>query len=279
MAVLTLCRGLPGSGKSTWAKERVAKNGNIRRVNRDSLRLMLHGGKWSPAREKTIVKTEKALVRDFLSQGLDVIVDDTNLPASTQEMWRTIAKEFEANFQVQDFTHVPMAECIKRDLQRPESVGEDVIRRMYDQNLAPAPLKDNGNPKAVIVDIDGTLAEMVDRGPFDWKRVGSDLPKTTVMETVNLLSCRYSILVTSGRDAVCRPETEEWLRLHGLTYEKLFMRKEGDTRGDDVVKSEILDEEILPNYMPILVIDDRLKVIDLWRSRGLEAWQVAPGRF
>lgn len=56
------------------------------------------------------------------------------------------------------------------------------------------------------------------------------------------------------------------------------MRADGDCRGDDVVKAEML-AEIQKTHDVFLVLDDRDRVVNFWRSTGLVCWQVSPGNF
>ena len=62
-------------------------------------------------------------------------------------------------------------------------------------------------------------------------------------------------------------------------YERLYMRAEQDYRADDIVKSEILDQIIADGFQPDMVFDDRNRVCDMWRERGIRCLQVAPGDF
>jgi thiamine monophosphate synthase len=82
------------------------------------------------------------------------------------------------------------------------------------------------------------------------------------------------IVIVSGRDAVCRTETAEWLRDNGIEYDDLFMRDEGDMRSDDIVKAEILERDILQKYGVKMVIDDRPRVCHMWRAVGIKVIQV-----
>lgn len=143
--------------------------------------------------------------------------------------------------------------------------------------------------KVVIVDIDGTVALMGKgqpgrRGPYDWHRVGEDNPNQPIIDLVNTLrQSGHMIWFVSGRDEVCRAETSTWLIKHGaaLGGEPLLMRAHKDNRPDDEVKRELYEREIAPTFggRVAYVIDDRDKVVRMWRSLGLTVLQVADGDF
>lgn len=131
--------------------------------------------------------------------------------------------------------------------------------------------------RAIIVDMDGTLALMGERSPFQWHRVGEDVPNTPVIECVQAMrAAGYEILVTSGRDEVCRAGTARWLMIFLGFVPTLYMRKTRDNRKDFIVKEEIYRNDIEPYYDVAFVLDDRQQVVDLWRSIGLACFQVAP---
>ena len=136
---LTMMKGLPASGKSTWARGMVARSGGLcKRVCKDDLRDMLDAGVWSEENEEYVLRVRDSLVNAFLTDGLDVIVDDTNLHPKHELRLREIARRRGAVFAIRDFTLVPLQECIQRDANRDRSVGEDVIRSMHQRFLAVA---------------------------------------------------------------------------------------------------------------------------------------------
>jgi len=140
MPKIIMTRGLPASGKTTWAKEQVLKSdGKTKRVNKDDLRAMINAGKWSRHSEKQILDIRNRIIDYYLSKGYDVIVDDTNLNPEHEKTLRgfTMDDQYSAGFEIKDFTGVSLDECIKRDQSRPNYVGEKVIRRMYNTFLAP----------------------------------------------------------------------------------------------------------------------------------------------
>lgn len=135
---------------------------------------------------------------------------------------------------------------------------------------------------AVIFDIDGTLALRGDRDPFAWNRVGEDQPNVAVVELLAMIADDrhvMGILITSGRKEQCRRQTEMWLDAQGIFYDHLFMRGDDDNRPDDVFKAELYEREIAPKWDVRFVVDDRQKVVDMWRSKGLTVFQCAPGNF
>lgn len=283
MTTLHYTLGLPASGKTTFAREFVTKNPNTVRANLDDLRLLLHGpqAKFNKNRERAAVLAQNGIIRAALSDGRDVICDDTNLNPAARQRLVDLAAEFKADLRCHDFTDVPLSEVIRRDAARGQagnrSVGEDVIRGMYERWLCPDPLPLTGKPECVCVDIDGTLAQMSGRGPFEWERVGDDLPNRMVIHFTQTVG--IPVVVMSGRDGVCRPQTVAWLKEHGIPFVELLMRTADDNRPDHVIKNELLDD-LLTRWYPVLAVDDRQQVVDnVWRARGIECWQVASGRF
>ena len=280
MKILIL-KGLPASGKSTYAKELVAVNNNWVRVNKDDLRAMMNGGVFSGKLEKHIVRTERELVENALKLGKNVIVDDTNFNPNHEIFFRALAYQYSAEVEVK-FFDIPLETCIDRDNKRPNGVGETAIRRMYNQYLKPKPAvyeRDESLPKAIICDIDGTLAHMKDRSPFDWSRVGEDEVDPNIKNLLDSLREEYVIFLVSGRSEACRKETEKWLTENDISYDMLFMRPEYDGRKDSIVKRELFEKCIRPYYDIEFVLDDRNQVVDMWRSLGLKCLQVAEGDF
>lgn len=285
MKRLVMTKGLPASGKTTWAKALIAKEpGCWKRINKDDLREMLDDSKWSPDNEKFILKIRDTIVTEALNSGKHVIVDDTNLHLKHEQRLGELAKQAGAKFEIQDFTDVSVDTCIKRDLLRHKSVGEKVIRDHYKQYLQPKPevvKHDPSLPNAIICDIDGTLAIMGDRGPYDWDKVGVD----TVNEPVRSLLNNYeqsekgSVILLSGRDGSCATETRSWLLSNGIWFDALHMRSAGDMRKDYVVKEEMYNEHVKGKYNVSFVLDDRNQVVELWRRLGLACFQVAEGDF
>ena len=125
--------------------------------------------------------------------------------------------------------------------------------------------------KAIMCDIDGTLAKMSPfRKPFDWDKVMQD----EVIHHIKMLVNRYfatgvKVILVSGRDAVCEKLTKMWLEKNGINYHHLYMRPMEDKRDDREAKNEIYQLFIKDKYNIELVLDDRPKMIRMWLEMGL----------
>lgn len=307
MSHLFITRGLPGSGKTTYARHFLdnSRVGSVVRLNRDDLRkMMLPSGYKEPVyiAEELVTKVQQGQIVELLRGGVDVIIDDTNLRARSVRTLAQLALKAGASWSCVDFLDVPVEECIRRDAIRFSSVGEEVILRMYNKYLShgrtlPVPeveIEVVGKPyepvvaarQAVMVDIDGTVAlhEGV-RDPYDTSKYHLDRPNVAVIGAIRAECNSNTILFCSGRDAEFRDVTVEWLKYHifngpleGMGF-RLFMRPKGDKRNDAIVKLELFDEHIRDTYNVVRVYDDRDRVVDAWRSIGLTVLQVAPGAF
>jgi len=232
-----------------------------------------------------------------LGANLSVVIDDTNLRAKTVNFWYDVANKHGVPVEVIDID-TPLEECIARDAVREKKVGEDVIRSYYaryfrkgkfpalPENKKDAPLgkpyDPNPNlPKAVWLDVDGTIAKMVGRKPFDWARVGEDEPYLHVIDAVKALHASgYKIVVMSGRDEVCKPETVEWLNRHGVPFDDIFMRPANSYTPDDIVKHDLFWEHVAPKYDIRFALDDRNRVVKFTRDvLKIPVFQVQEGNF
>lgn len=136
-------------------------------------------------------------------------------------------------------------------------------------------------PDAAIVDIDGTLAIHEGRGPFDWHRVIEDRPNFPVIHLVRILhAAGIKVILCSGRMELCRDETVQWLQLHRIPFDVLVMRSnEKQYVPDNEIKEEMYKEHIAERYRVLFVIDDRNRVVAMWRGLGLTVLQCADGDF
>lgn len=288
MLKVILTKGLPASGKSTWAREMLAQHPNqYKRVNKDDLRAMLDNGAFDGKKtENFVLAVRNQIILAALADGKHVIVDDTNLDPKHEAHIRALVQD-QAEVEIKDFTHVSLEECIARDQKRPNYVGEKVIRGMYKKYIAreEAPKLipyDAFKPNCFIFDIDGTLALKKNRGPFEWDKVGQDDLNSPVARLYKMIlesDLVVEFFIVSGRDEICRAETEAWLTSNGIIYHALYMRPQSDTRQDAIIKEEIYRKYIEGKYNVLAVFDDRNQTVRKWRELGLSCFQVADGDF
>lgn len=304
MPKLTIYRGLPGSGKSYHAQFVQGNNEVI--VERDQLRQELFGTWFTDnyAHEQQVTKVQRKRVTAALRAGIDVRVPDMHLKDKYVREWLLLAHDIGGvEVSIEDFRTVPLEKVLKQNkhLER-ESVGKVVpellIQKMHrnfiagksvEQLLEPRGAKvpadqiiypyeqGNGYP-AIIVDIDGTVADMDgQRSPYDYSKVHLDKPKQDV---IDILDAAFvdgaNVYFVSGRKSECREATEAWLREHiPFPYEGLYMRADGDDREDSIIKYELFNAHIRPlGHRIIGVFDDRHRVLRMWRKLGLTTFHV-----
>lgn len=292
-------RGLPASGKSTWAKQQVASApaGSIIRLNNDDLARMSFGADAAFTKDtgKVLATMRETMLTGLLKSKTSgaIILDNTNLADGTVTRLARIAHQYGAEVKLKDFLDVPVKTCVERNEQRDEKVPPHVISRMakmlprareYQLPEPPTVKKyhnDPSLPHTIIVDVDGTLAEMQNRGPYEWDKVGDDTPNIPVVAAVQAMRARgVHVIVMSGRDGSCFDATRAWLDQHVGEGLPLHMRAEGDDRTDAIVKHEMFQAHVENQYHVECVFDDRDQVVHLWRRQlGLKTFQVADGDF
>lgn len=139
MAKIILCRGIQGSGKTTWAKQYCKEHPNTIRVNRDDIRQMF-SQKWSKELEQIVIDTELRAIDNALYEEMDVVVDDvSNLNKYTVDKIWDIVRKYQQMRSISDYGIIyqdlftPLEECIERDSKRPNPIGEEVIRKTYEK--------------------------------------------------------------------------------------------------------------------------------------------------
>lgn len=144
--------------------------------------------------------------------------------------------------------------------------------------------------KAIIVDVDGTIADLTHRLHFvkrpnkdrDYKSffatMNKDKPKQNVINIIDALSTTHKVIYVTGRPEPCRRTTLNWFKKHAwilcMKSEDLFMRPDGDFTPDAELKAKIYEEKIKGRFDVVAVFEDRQSVCDMWRSKGLTCFQV-----
>lgn len=151
-------------------------------------------------------------------------------------------------------------------------------------------LKDLDMRECIIVDTDGTIADCEHRRHYlevnNWPGFFGDMHLDTVIEHTRILvealrAAGYAIVVVTARpdENDYREKTINWYAQNNIAYDAIYMRKGGDYRKDSIVKLEILDQVMRDGFLPVMALDDRKQVVDMWRENGIPCVQVNDGDF
>lgn len=157
--------GLPGSGKTTLARELIAQHptSDAVRVNRDDLRTMLYGpdvGRWGdPHIESQITEAQRAAITAAWRTGARLVVcDDTNLNPAHRTALAQLAMTMGAHVEEHDLRGVPLATCLERNARRAQSVPDKVIRDMHTRWIAPGlPLPLSNDRRRLLEQVTDTI--------------------------------------------------------------------------------------------------------------------------
>lgn len=326
-------RGIPGCGKSTFAAKLIEKEpGRFIRINRDDIRAMAMGPGNNPHRgdkdrEDFVRDIKNDLLKKSLENGYDVILDDTHLIPLTVKKIHRLCESIGNIKVIEKYIDASIEDCIANDAKRTgfARVGEKIIRDMarsagidkgrkiLNKEVYYEPrntsfevlVQDENLPQAIMCDLDGTLAIIGDRSPYDATDCDiKDQPNWPVIAVIQAMHASgVKIIFMSGRDVKYRPETERFIKKY-CTYVnktnhlvngkkvsvsepipyKLHMRGEldltkMDQRKDTIIKQELFDAHVAGKYNVLFVLDDRDQVCRLWREMGLACYQVNYGNF
>lgn len=287
-AIVTV--GVSASGKTTWAEQQnalVISRDNVRRTILEQKfgRALRAGELWSNWKfgraENEVTDICWNQIYSSATLGQDIIIADTNLNRVRNEQLKAKLEMLCYEVEFKEFP-ISLEDAWKRDAGRADGVGYIVLAKQYQQWLDYIGRKkyipNMSKPKAVIFDIDGTLATMQDRGAFDWHKVGNDTVREEVADMARgFRSQGYTIIIMSGRDGVCKQETMKWLDDNSIPLDLFCMRSEGDGRKDSIIKEEMFFQYVAPHYNVRLVVDDRKQVTRMWQDLGLNVADV--GRY
>lgn len=142
--------------------------------------------------------------------------------------------------------------------------------------------------QVVIFDIDGTLSDTsgrqhhLDKTPKDWDQFFKELDQDPPIEgVVHIAKAMWErgliVYLVTARFEKYRERTEGWLANNGVRYHKLYMRPNNDKQDDSLFKKEVLHE--IGADRVLFAVEDRARVVKMWREEGVLCLQCAPGEF
>lgn len=302
MKKIIICRGIQGSGKTSWSKQWCSEDPEHRvRINNDDIRNML-GNYWVTSREKLVKNLYVNFLVFAMNLNYDIVIDNMNLnPKTIKEienmvLLRNKSSDCKYKIEFKDFW-TPVKECIRRDSLRPNPIGAKVIKETFNRYrsfIAQEKVKalkqlqqDSNLPKAIICDMDATIClNAIGRpfyGPDAIEQMKDDEP---IQEVINLvLAYLYynnaSLIILTGREDTgdCRKVTEQWLKDHSVNPDLVIMRTEGDHSTAIECKKKLYEQHIKDKFNVVLAFEDDSECVKMWRELGIICLQPNEGQF
>lgn len=270
---------------------------------------MLDDGKFSKQNEELVISVQNQVIRDAIAAGYDVIVDNTHLVRQTVNKLHRLAASIGDVTVIEKAFNVPVDVCLERNAEREGQarVPENAIynmakaaginrgrkideRTVFYADQSVQVVQDPSLPHAVICDLDGTLALLNGRNPYDASKCEDDLLNEAVAQCILAMhAVGKKIIFMSGREDRYKPQTIRFIEKHLLVERdgdvtvmphELHMRSTNDTRRDSIVKTELFNRHVKDKFYVEFVLDDRSQVVrETWRAMGLNCFQVAEGNF
>lgn len=287
--------GIPGSGKSSWAREYINKEPTTRiRFNNDDIRNML-GVYWVPEREDLVNTIKHDIVSNAMYKNYDIVIDNMNLNPKEREYWEQLVTEFNQNLpentlpykiEYKYFIDVSVEECIRRDAKRINPIGEKVIRDIWKKyrhwitttkaKLAYEKIKktDYNKTSCIIIDVDNTLCFNTTGRPwFDsGKQVLEDKPNPATLRILFEFMYKVKLIIVSGRKESEMQYTDEWLKRNNIVVDGFYLRKDNDFRKGYEVKKELV-EKVMQTYNILFSLEDDPEVVQMYRDMGIVVLQ------
>lgn len=292
MYKIILTQGIPASGKTSWAKKFVLESPLTRvRYNWDDLRNSM-GKYWVPEREGLNFLQEN---RDFfmhywMTKGWDIVVDNMNLNPKEIAYYQDLIEahnsneftQFKYELELKKF-FIPVEECIRRDSQRENPIGEEVIKRIWKRYRDQIWSEQNRHvydvinhtqdlPHCILVDIDGTIALNLSNRPYYGEGCAESIHKDIpIFPTISIVETyKNEVIFFTGRDESLREETEKWIRnnIHIQDF-KLVMRENFDYSVGSKCKVKLYNKYIKDKYNVDFFLEDSKEIADTFKDLGV----------
>lgn len=218
---LILLVGIPGSGKTTYAKNYIERNPNTIHLSSDATRKELYGDENTQGNPVEVFSLMQKRAIDSLNYGQNVIYDAINITRKDRANIINVCPKF-AIIECH-IVWAPIEVCIKRDTARERTVGKEVIDRMLKRFQAP--YYDEGIDEIIVNRTDYSVFETYCNKCFDDMKIPHDNPHHTLP---------ISEHCWKAYDYICKHSTNEDLKyatlIHdiGKPYTKAFINSKGE---------------------------------------------------
>lgn len=289
--------GIPGSGKSTLAAKIIQEEDNFVELNFDNIRMEIVKKRfseyepekhnlwkfWKHKMNKELDSIFEEQFQKAINERKNIVFSNKNTHNGRRDGLVQKMKNFGYDVHVIPVT-TSYDVAVRQDMFRVNVIGANEIRKDWKRyneffNAHEMYVPKEGSVKAVMFDIDGTIAHMENRSPYDWDKVINDKPDFIMQIMIeSLISKGFKIIYMSGRDSVCMKDTIDWLVKHYNAdfgsdgNSVIFMRESQDQRKDSIIKRELFDRNVRDFYNVYSVFDDRPQVVRMWHDIGLKVW-------
>jgi predicted kinase len=151
---LILLVGIPGSGKSTWARQYLQEHHDYQLVSTDQIRAELYGneavqGDWQQVWQRVVMLWQQGIEQIRQGQSAGVVYDATNARRRNRRQAIATARELGFDAILLIWFDVPLGVALKRNRMRSRQVPPDIVARMHRQL--------RGAPPSLSEDVDQIL--------------------------------------------------------------------------------------------------------------------------
>lgn len=294
MNKIIITQGIPGSGKSTWAKNWVEED-PIHRVrwNNDDCRKMC-GPYWIPEREEFISEIREKFLNEAMQEHKDIVIDDMNLNQKTINYYEDLIDNFNT-FNIHKKEHmytkeyklfnISVEECIRRDALREHPIGEKTIKEIHkkysyyirdvvNKEILDKRTKiDDNLPYCILLDIDNTISYSFNR-PWYGEEAANEMINDKVNQQLQFLiqslNVHIDVIIMTGRnDNKEMEQTLTWLTNHKIPWNNFYGRPVGDYKKGSIIKLENYNKYIKGKYNVLAAIEDDEECVKMYQEQGI----------
>jgi len=282
--------GISGSGKTTWASQFKTKQPHVY-ISSDCIRNEIYGDSRIQGSGEEVFNIFYKKIETVIREDKIPICDATFYSDANRERLIAFAAANEIPVEWHYFI-ASLETAFKNNKLRDRFVPEKIIKKQFNLLSLPYGFGEiithyNGvinelslKKNSIICDLDGTLAIVGERSPYDASKCNLDTINSPVLSVINKFKDDHSIIFLTGRSDIYREHSVNFINTYvDIVDPILLMRADTDNRKDTVVKFELFSKFINNKTNVLFVLEDRTQVVNMWRQIGLNCFQVNSGDF